>query len=447
LAKSLKTTLFRRIAWRFATAEWLCGEIVCRKWRGDHARRSCGARAAVSSARVHVEGQPTSGPRSHAKSQALRRSALCFGVLVLALGCGPKDRVGQDYPSGSDVDASSQPSAGSAARQVAPAGDGAAPAGASGQAGAPASAPDIDGSMIVPAADGGVAHVADSGDAGAALEPRDAAGDAAVSGLTGAQDAQCDLNGIWIARLTTFSRDTVFDATQTASNWYYYELSQTGVDVTVVRAIDCGIQVSGSADVTINAATTQALLHRNDQAGRHGQFYKDTDHCVFSFERFYSTRGVPRATYLPADTSNHPELSSLSPALPTEQSPAGSEDWDADGNPGIAFNVSGLGSRHVVQRDWNEFFSDASQTIALSASEFVARANFDSQEEILSVTGDLGALLQAGSTPALDMRHRILFHRLGQNANAAAVMALRVSDDLETCYNVQDALPHDSAME
>src|SRR4051812_8737560 len=48
-----------------------------------------------------------------------------------------------------------------------------------------------------------------------------------------ARDPECDLNGIWIARLTTFSRDTVFSATQTASNWFYYEVGQSGVDFTV----------------------------------------------------------------------------------------------------------------------------------------------------------------------------------------------------------------------
>jgi hypothetical protein len=270
------------------------------------------------------------------------------------------------------------------------------------------------------------------------------AGAAAVGG-SGAQDPECDMNGIWIARLTTFSRDSIFGATQTCSNWFYYEFVQTGRTVKISHALDCGIQVSGSADVTINSATTQALLHPNDQTGRLGEFYRDGDHCVFKIERFYSARGAPRATYLPADTSSNPELSTIMPMLPTEQMPTGSEDWDDDGNPGIAFNVSGLGSRHVVQRDWNEFASDADHTIALSATEFVAGARFDNQEQILAVTGGLGALLKAGSTPALDLGHRVTFRMLGRSASDPTVAQVRLPDDLDTCFKVQDALPHDKA--
>ncbi|HEX4354669.1 MAG TPA: hypothetical protein VHZ95_17185, partial [Polyangiales bacterium] len=221
-----------------------------------------------------------------------------------------------------------------------------------------------------------------------------------------------------------------------------------GRNVSVTHEIDCGIQVSGSADVTLNSATTQALLHRNDQTGRTGTFYRDGDHCVFSLDRFYSTRAVERAMYLPADLSSHPDLASIQPSLPTEQMPAGEEDWDGDGNPGIAFNVSGLGSRHVVQRDWNEFFTDESATpIALSSDQFVTRANFDNQEQILAVSGGLGALLQAGSTPAVDLPHRIAWQRIGRSASDASVAKIRVSDDLQTCFNVQAALPHDRAMQ
>ena len=66
---------------------------------------------------------------------------------------------------------------------------------------------------------------------------------------------------------------------QTASNWFYYELEQDGTEVTVKREIDCGIQVSGSANVTLNRATTGSLLTRNEQSGRHATFEKDGDHC------------------------------------------------------------------------------------------------------------------------------------------------------------------------
>jgi hypothetical protein len=295
------------------------------------------------------------------------------------------------------------------------------------------------------------AKASDAGSAGKSSGAKDAGGDAASLGSAsshsdaGAEDPDCDMNGVWVARLTTFSRDTVFQAVQTASAWYYYEIEQRGRTVTITHALDCGIQVSGSADVTINRATTAALLTRNDQAGRSGQFSKQTDHCVLSIDRLYSTRGIPRTVYLPKDTSSNPDLRTLTPDLPTAQMPAGNEDWDGDGHPGIAFNVAALGSRHVVQRDWNEFYADDASPILLGASEFTARARFDNQEQILETSGALGGLLMAGSTPATSLNHRIAFRRIARDVNDPAVTALHGADDVATCYNVQAALPHDSS--
>lgn len=349
------------------------------------------------------------------------RTLLCCALLSGA-SCGPSDRVSPDQAVLDDMNHK--------------AGAGSGAAGSAGASGRKA------------AADGGTGGSAagSSGSAGGAEAAAvGGAGGSGGSAAAGAQDPECDLNGIWIARLTTFSRDSIFGATQTCSNWFYYEFTQTGRTVKISHALDCGIQVSGSADVTLNSATTQALLHPNDQTGRVGEFYRDGDHCVFKLERFYSVRGASRATYLPADTSSNPELATIMPMLPTEQMPMGSEDWDDDGQPGIAFNVSGLGSRHVVQRDWNEFASDADHTIALNATEFIAGAHFDNQEQILAVTGGLGALLKAGSTPALDIGHRIKFRMLGRSASDPSVAQVRLPDDLDTCFKVQDALPHDKA--
>ncbi|HET6337627.1 MAG TPA: hypothetical protein VFG30_30585 [Polyangiales bacterium] len=276
------------------------------------------------------------------------------------------------------------------------------------------------------------------------------AGTAAAGGSAPSpDDADCNLNGVWIARLTTFSHDSETYSVQTASNWFYYELEQSGHTVTVAKALDCGIlvSVSGSGDVTLTRETTRALLHPNDQAGRHGKFYKDDDHCAFRFDRFYSTRGVDRTAYLPADTSHDPELSTFETPLPTEQMPAGAEDWDEDGYLGIALDVAGLGARHVVQRDWNEFWTDETTPVALRADEFVARADFDAQENVLATSGSHDALLRAITTPATDMRHRILFRRVARSPSEAAVAGVRVPDDLETCYKVQASLPHDPTAE
>lgn len=370
-------------------------------------------------------------------------------VVSCPVGCSGGDKVGKDVPSTTGGGTKSGTGGASAAtggtRAANPSGGSGGATAAAGSGGARADA-GAAGKGSATHGDAAIEAGAGAGGQSGAAGAQGGAGtkDAAAAG---AADPECDLNGIWIARLTTFSRDTVFGAVQTASNWFYYEITQSGRDVRVSAAMDCGIQVSGSANVTITDATLKALLHPNDQTGRRGQFYKDGDHCSFALDRFYSTRGVPRDKYLPADTSSNPDLASITPALPTEQMPAGQEDWDGDGMPGIAFHADILGTRHVVQRDWNQFASNANHSIAFDADEFVAGGSFDNQEQILAVDGAGGDLLRAGSTPATGMDHRVHFKRLGKSASDPAVTAVHVADEVETCHNVQAALPHDSAMQ
>ncbi|HKU42605.1 MAG TPA: hypothetical protein VJR89_30815 [Polyangiales bacterium] len=415
------------------------------------------------------------------------RAAL-LGLLVAVVACSGKDTVGTDLvtdessvrgnpkAAGNAADTSAKdPQTTSPANTTGAAGSAAGASGSSppkqGSSGSPSSAgrggagsggsggsqtpaagtgsPAAGSGGAPPSTAAGTGGTGDSGGSGGSGGGEPQAGAAAEGGeAMGAADPECDMTGVWIARLTTFSRDSVFSAVQTTSNWFYYEFEQTGRTVRIKKQLDCGFQVSGSADVTLNKATVKALLTRNEQSGRReGEFYKDGERCAFKLQRFYSVRGAQRDVYLTGDLSKNPALSSLTPALPTESSPAGAEDWDMDGKPGIAVNVAGLGSRHVVQRDWNEFFSEGMRVPALNAKEFAVRADFDSQESILATSGGLGALLRAGASPATGMQHRITFRLLGRDPNDAAVSAVRVADDVETCFNIQDALPHDPAMQ
>ena len=75
------------------------------------------------------------------------------------------------------------------------------------------------------------------------------------------------------------------------------------------------------------------------------------------------------------------------------------------------------------------------------------RGNFDDQESIMAVSDGLGGLLRASATPANGLRHRMMFRRLGNSPSDPAVAAVHVADELQTCFNVQDALPHDKTME
>ena len=202
-------------------------------------------------------------------------------------------------------------------------------------------------------------------------------------------------------------------------------------------------------------------------------------------DRNYMVRGADRKMFLPSDFLSKPELSTLVP-LPHEDNPIkptsthltdGANDDDGDGEPGILYQISGSagGTRSVVQRDWNEYSMLA--PIPTNAIEFVARCDFDNQENILHVAQcpPLGCkLLLAGSHHAQDHTDRVTFRYLGKNLSDPRVKAVIVGElkggqaangsdggsgpdggnardgglgskdrDMQTCVNVRAALPHD----
>src|SRR5579863_1745808 len=48
------------------------------------------------------------------------------------------------------------------------------------------------------------------------------------------RDTACDMTGYWAARETDFTCDSIFHQPQTSSNWYLYQLVQSGNDFHVV---------------------------------------------------------------------------------------------------------------------------------------------------------------------------------------------------------------------
>lgn len=287
---------------------------------------------------------------------------------------------------------------------------------------------------------------------------------------TGQKNEACNMAGFWVVRQTDFSIDTVLSQVQTSTNWYVFELVQDGDGFFVQNGLNCGIKVTGSANADLTEAGVRGLIHLNPQdkdapaprKPRQGRFAALADGCSFSMDRNYMVRGGDQAALLPADFTSKPELSSL-PPLPYEDTPdkptgahlAGATDEDGDGHPGVLFRVSGnaSGNRSVVQRDWNEYSTDADTHIPTNAIEFVARVQFDNQENILYVDQcplvGCGILL-AGSHPAQNLRDRVTFQYLGKGLNeprVARVLAGALKQDLEadlkTCANARAALPHD----
>lgn len=287
----------------------------------------------------------------------------------------------------------------------------------------------------------------------------------------GTKAEACDMNGYWIVRQTDFSRDDVLNQVQTSSNWYALEIVQTGSSFHVDKGIFCGIKVTGSATAELSDDGIRGLIHENPQDSdspaprqpRAGTFAADGTQCTFDMDRTYIVRGVePR--FLPPDFLAKPELSTLVP-LPYEDDPAhptgahldGAVDTDGDGQPGVAFRISGniSGVRNVAQRDWNEYFTAPESPIAQNALEFVARVRFDNQENILHLSGcpRIGCgLLKAGSAPDTTLQDRVTFRYLGPSLSDPRVSRIVTQElkqdvvaDMKTCANVRAALVHDDS--
>jgi len=238
----------------------------------------------------------------------------------------------------------------------------------------------------------------------------------------------CDLTGIYIAEQET-QNATLGTGTAIARNWYYYEIRDDGDRFTVTRGWDCGFETGGITSVALFPETTASLVLRNRQDGvidasidpplveapRTGYYRpsRDPDKCELYMDRWWWIRGAsvdllpPRDEYQELDV---PDMQERKP-LPTKKAPEGQEDWDGDGNPGIALEVFKplRGQRHVVQRDWNEV---GPFMVPDGASRFIGPVAFNNQETVLEASSPL---LNVGSRP-LDEGHTIRFIRVEEKA-------------------------------
>lgn len=289
---------------------------------------------------------------------------------------------------------------------------------------------------------------------------------------SGSKTEDCDMNGYWIARETAFSIDNLLNEVQTTSHWHIFKITQTGGAFQIDKHIDCGVLVTGSATVQMTDKGVQNLMYANvmdtdtppPRLPRKGTFTLSGGACVFAMDRHYNVRGVDEATFLPTDFLAKPDLSTLTP-LPYETDPtnptganlAGQVDQDQDGNPGIAYILSGTvtGSRHVAQRDWVEYFTDPTALVPTKALEFAVRTDFDDQENILLVNNcpTIGCgLLVVGAHAARNMKNRATLRYLGKDMTDPRVSRILTQDlkvnptsDFQSCLNARASLVHDPA--
>jgi hypothetical protein len=264
--------------------------------------------------------------------------------------------------------------------------------------------------------------------------------------------ADCDLTGVWGIRQLAFNQDDIIGSIQASSEWHLVTFEDRGDEVVATRESFCGVQVSGSATVELVPEALPTALHANRWDGRRGTFAPVGARCELTLEPFYIALGVDPARYLPTETDPWPRMADLAASmpLPTAESPDGAQDWDGDGVPGVAFRVSGAvnGRRNAVQRFWYRYYStaDGGYEVAGNASAFVVRAEVETEEHLIAVEGcdPFCGLLSAGSSVAPGKAHRVYFERLGRDeAEAEATGVVVAGDELESCFRLQEHMPHD----
>lgn len=290
--------------------------------------------------------------------------------------------------------------------------------------------------------------VASSADAGAPTVRADAA--VPTEPLApGASDPECDMSGLWMVKQLT--RSEALGLGQFANYYYYFELAQDGEDVTVLSQMDCDIRVEGSVTVTITEATRRSLMAHNSQKGRKATMRRQDDtHCALAFERYWSVRGADEARFVPTPRSSKESVAEVRARLPlpTAQARTGAEDWDDDGQPGIAWQINGIasGTRNTVQRDYTEWFTDEMFTVTPALdfdAPLVLRSSFDNDENVINATSGL-----VGSLAVADQRaaHRVTWSFLGRTASDPRARAVLDDDPLVTCDNIVEALPHENGL-
>lgn len=239
----------------------------------------------------------------------------------------------------------------------------------------------------------------------------------------------CDMTGVWIAEQHTVS--TAIGADQNTTNWYYYAITQTGDRFTVSSSLNCGFVVDGTTTVTLGDATLEALATMETAGPNRGGTFKlaaDGQSCDFAFDRIYNLRGANKQMYLTSTWNVGDPPKPLTDFPPLPSAPPGMEDWDADGMDGVTLST-GLGSRYVAQRDWNEHQGDVPTHSAAFGGDGVITVFWDSQE---AISAETPPLLRVSSTPKGDG-----WARYARVDGRLTVVTTGAHPALETCRNVQ----------
>jgi len=155
--------------------------------------------------------------------------------------------------------------------------------------------------------DGGGGDGASSSGGGDAVAPGDTGasssggGDGAVAPAPEAgtpTSANCDMNGRWLVAQRVLA--DAIGQKQASHNWFYYEINQSGDQVTVTRGLQCGFEVvpitALGANVDSHLAWPGILAHVKD-TGRKGTMTVAATGCQLALEKKYTVRGATVSQY------------------------------------------------------------------------------------------------------------------------------------------------------
>jgi hypothetical protein len=287
--------------------------------------------------------------------------------------------------------------------------------------------------------DGGPDDVDDDVDDGATLE------------ATGVASEECDMTGIWIARMMTVVEALSIE--QCGSQYYYLELRQDGTDVEVVNHFNCGIEGRGTANQTFNDDTVKAYIESSSWIGRKGVMSLTGDGtCELEMEPYWSAFGVDEQMFVPSPRNSALTLAQVQTQNPLTRDAA--VDSDNDGHPGVQLIIAGAinGSRHAMQRNVNTWRTNDRYEITPArdwTNDLDVRADYQGEDFTVATTPANDPILAAGATPRPNAESaRATLRFLGRDASDPRVEDAIVGSDpadldgaLQTCRNIVDALP------
>lgn len=209
--------------------------------------------------------------------------------------------------------------------------------------------------------------------------------------------------------------------------WLYFEFAQNGTQVIATRGLDCGYDV-----VPLSAVAGAADLHRswpkimtnNSMNGRKGTITPTSSGCSVSFEPSVTVDGATVSYY------RDPSVALPGMADQASGSTPGWEDWDADGNPGISYHLSGIatGAVYVSARHTNTWAG----TIHGTTPPFTVPDTAKHEEDLLGYDGS--PFLTTTSSPSSDPTLKFAeFARLDDTQ--------ATGDDTTTCTAVRALAP------